>query len=61
MIYYINDLNNELSLKKINFLELKNYRNSNFSNNNQNNPITSSIDILNENKKTILKRSKSNV
>ena len=61
MIYYINDLSNELSLKKINFLELKNYINSNFSNNNQNNPITSSIDILNENKKTILKRNKSNV
>ena len=60
MIYYINDLSNEFSLKKINFLELKNYINSNFNNNNQNNPITGSIDILNENKKTILKRNKNN-
>jgi hypothetical protein len=58
MIYYINDLSNELSLKKINFVELKNYMNTNFNNSNQDNPITSSIDILNENKRTILNRNK---
>ena len=58
MIYYINDLSNELSLKKINFVELKKYMNTNFNNSNQDNPITSSIDILNENKRTILNRNK---
>ena len=58
MIYYINDLSNELNLKKINFVELKKYINTNFDNNNQNNPITISIDILKENKKTLLNRNK---
>ena len=58
MIYYINDLSNEFNLKKINFVELKKYMNTNFNNSNQDNPITSSIDILNENKRTILNRNK---
>ena len=59
MIYYINDISNVFSLKKINFGELKKYINTDFNNNNLNNPITRSIDILNENKKTILNRNKS--
>jgi len=58
MIYYINDLSNEFSLKKINFAELRKYINNNFSDSNQNNPIISSIEILNENKKAILNRNK---
>ena len=59
MIYYINDISSEFSLKKINFFELKKYINTDSNNNNQNNPITSTINLLNENKKSILNRNKS--
>ena len=59
MINYINDISNEFSLKKINFFELKKYINTDSNNNNQNNPITNTINLLNENKKNILNRNKS--
>ena len=61
MINYINDIGGELNLKKINFIEVKKYiNNMDYSQNNANNKKYEDffINLLNENKKKIIKRKK---
>ena len=60
MTYFINDINTAFNLKNIDFIDLKNNLNSLDSNkeNNKKNPINNFINLLNENKKYILKNIK---
>ena len=57
MVYYINDISNVFSLKKINFIELKKFLNTydSLNNENKNETLKSINDILNENKRKIIK------
>ena len=60
LINYINDLNEELNLKKINYIDFKKYINTYDSkkNDNKNNKLNTFINLLKGNKEIIIKRKK---
>lgn len=64
LINYVNDLNDELNLKKINFIDLKKSivtYDSKINTDNKNNPINEFINLLNGNKNAINKRKKNEI